>query len=49
MHIAIRFAPRRPAALLALITLAWGAQLVACHSPGATPVLAGELQPIQLP
>jgi len=49
MHIPIRFAPRRPAALLALISLAWGAQLVACHSPGATPVLAGELQPIQLP
>ncbi|MGA2085702.1 MAG: nitroreductase family protein [Terracidiphilus sp.] len=49
MHIPIRFALRRPVVLLALITLAWGAQLVACHSPGATPVLAGELKPIQLP
>jgi nitroreductase len=49
MHIFVFFARRRPAALLALIALAWGAQLVACHQQSATPALAAELKPIQLP
>lgn len=42
-------APRKTAALLALIALAWGTQLVACHHQGAAPVQAAELKPIQLP
>ncbi len=51
MHIPARFLfpLRRAAVLLALMALAWGAQLVACHQQSATPVLAAELKPIELP
>jgi nitroreductase len=49
MRICDFFASGRQVCLLALIALPWGAQLVACHGQGATPVLAGELKPIQLP
>jgi nitroreductase len=49
MHNFVRFASRRSACLLALLALAWSAQLVACQPQGPTPVLAAELKPIQLP
>jgi nitroreductase len=49
MNIPVRIAHRRSAALLALIALAWGTQLVACYHHSAAPVLAAELKPIQLP
>lgn len=49
MRIVEFFVRRRAAALLALLALAWGAQLVAWPHQGATAVQAAELQPIQLP
>jgi nitroreductase len=49
MNIPVRIAHRRSAALLALIALTWGAQLVACHQQSAAPVQAAVLTPIQLP
>jgi len=47
MRISARFPVRRSASLIALFLCA--AQLAACHHQSSTPVLAAELQPIQLP
>ena len=49
MNIPVRMPIGRSAILLALITLAWGAQIPACRAQSAAPVQAAELKPIQLP
>ena len=49
MHIPARFPVMRSAVLLALVSLALGAQLAACRAQGIPPVPAGELKSIQLP
>ena len=49
MRIPARFPLRRSAFLLALTALVWIALLAACHNQGATPVLAADLKPIELP
>jgi nitroreductase len=49
MRISAFFASRRAVCLLALAALAAGALLVGCRNQGASPVLAAELKPIQLP
>lgn len=49
MHIPVRMPIGRSAILLALMTLAWGAQLPAGRAQGIAPVAAAELKPIQLP
>jgi len=49
MRVSVRFAARWAAILLALILLLWLVRFAAGPQPGAAPVLAAELRPIQLP
>jgi nitroreductase len=49
MHIPARFQVIRSAVLLAVVSLALGAQLAACRAQGTPAAPAGELKSIQLP
>jgi len=49
MQSLIRFAMRATVVLLALLVLTWAGFFVVYHHPAPAPVLAGELEPIQLP